>query len=165
MKTRRPIPPAALALIRRFEAVRLVAYLCPAGVLTIGYGHTGTVDGAPIRQGLRISQPMAEALLAADAGAAAATILDASRVPLTDGQFGALTSFAFNLGAPALLTSTLWRKLQAGDAAGAAAQFEGWTKAGRPLRVLPGLVSRRAAERTLFLSKPTPKPTATEPTR
>ena len=152
MNTRRPIPPAALDLIRGCESCCLNAYRDPVGIWTIGYGHTGTVDCHPIGPGRRITPPMAEARLAADAGAAAASILDASHVVLTDGEFGALISFAFNLGFPTLRKSTLWKKLQAGDRAGAAAQFSRWVSAGRPLKVLTGLVKRRAAERDLFLS-------------
>jgi len=152
MHTRRPLPPAALALIRRFEGCRLTAYRCPAGILTIGYGHTGTVDGRPITPKLKISQPLAEALLVADAGSVAASILDACPVTLTDGQFGALVSFGFNLGFPALHKSTLWRYVITERWADAAREFGRWTKAGQPLKVLPGLVARRAAERALFLS-------------
>jgi lysozyme len=99
---------------------------------------------------MRIDRATAEELLAEDAQEVADKIAAAAQVPLTDGQFGALTSFAFNLGWGALRGSTLWRLVQAGDMRGAAGQFGRWTKAGRPLRVLPGLVKRRAAERALF---------------
>uniref|UniRef100_UPI000225FC22 lysozyme n=1 Tax=Paracoccus sp. TRP TaxID=412597 RepID=UPI000225FC22 len=70
------------------------------------------------------------------------------RVPLNENQFGALVSFTYNLGAGNLTSSTLLRKLNAGDYAGAAAEFPTWNKAGG--KVLNGLVRRRAAERALF---------------
>lgn len=118
MTPRRPILHQAMDPIRTFEGCALRAYRCQAGVLTIGYGHTGPVDGRPLGPTTVISQPMAEALLAGDVRSVADDIVRATRVVLTDGQFGALVSFAFNLGWPRLKGSTLWRKLQAGDARG-----------------------------------------------
>ena len=73
---------------------------------------------------------------------------EAVKVPLNPNQFGALTSFTYNLGAGNLRSSTLLRKLNAGDYAGAAAEFARWNKAGG--KVLKGLTRRRAAERALF---------------
>ncbi|MCY1305462.1 Lysozyme RrrD [compost metagenome] len=72
------------------------------------------------------------------------------RVPLSQGQFDALASFVFNLGSGNLQCSTLLRKLNAKDYAGAADEFPRWNKAGG--KVLAGLTRRRAAERALFLS-------------
>jgi lysozyme len=71
-------------------------------------------------------------------------------VPLNDNEFGALTSFTFNLGIGNLKSSTLLKKLNAGDRAGAADEFGKWVNAGG--KPLPGLVKRRAAERALFLT-------------
>lgn len=71
-------------------------------------------------------------------------------VRLTEGMYGTLLSFAFNLGAGALLGSTLWRKLAANDVAGAANEFARWNKADG--RVMAGLTRRRAAERVLFMA-------------
>lgn len=69
-------------------------------------------------------------------------------VPLTPGQFDALVLFTYNLGGGALRQSTLLKKLNAGDAPGAAAEFDRWIYSGKT--VLRGLVARRAAERRMF---------------
>jgi lysozyme len=137
-----------LELIKHFEGLFLTAYLCPAKVWTIGYGHTGKRhnDGT-VFKGLKISRTKAGELLAEDMGQK--YVPDVRRlvnVPLTQAQFDALVSFHFNTGA--LGKSTLRRKLNAGDYAGAAAEFDKWTRGGG--RVLPGLVRRRKAERHLF---------------
>jgi len=132
-----------LDLIKGFEGLRLSAYQDAAGVWTIGYGHTGSVH-----PGDRITQAQAEALLQKDTAWAQQAVRDQVKVPLTQGQFDALTSFTFNLGAGALAKSTLLRKLNAGDYAGAQAEFGKWVHAGG--QVLQGLVRRRAAEAELF---------------
>lgn len=132
-----------LELIKGFEGLRLNAYQDSAGVWTIGYGHTGGV-----RPGDRITQAEAEAYLRQDTGWAQQAVRDLVRVPLSQGQFDALTSFTFNLGRGALEGSTLLRKLNAGDYAGAQAEFGRWVHAGG--EVLQGLVRRRAAEGDLF---------------
>lgn len=134
---------AGLALIRECEGFRADAYRDAAGVWTIGYGHTGGV-----RPGDRVTPEEAASLLRADAAIAEAAVARAVGVPLSQGQFDALVSFTFNLGAPALEASTLLRRLNAGNVPGAAAEFARWCHAGRA--VLPGLVTRRARERALF---------------
>lgn len=144
-----------LQLIAAAEAFRARPYLCPAGIPTIGYGSTAYGDGRRVAlQDPPISQPDAWALLGVMAGRVAAQIVMASKVALTQGQLDALTSFAYNTGVSALTSSTLWRKLQAGDTAGAAAEFPKWVKATNPVtrqkEALPGLVARRAVERQLF---------------
>lgn len=98
--------------------------------------------------GQTITQQQADDYLRRDVRQFERAVARQVRVPLTQGQFDALVSFAFNLGEGALAQSTLLRLLNAGDYAGAAAQFDRWNKAGG--RVLPGLVRRRAAERALF---------------
>ncbi|NUB05801.1 lysozyme [Azospirillum sp. Vi22] len=145
--TPREIHPDALALVRHFEGLYLKAYLCPAGVPTIGYGHT-----AGVRMGQTITSLQAEVYLRADMAEAAAAVDQLVKVPLTDQQRGALASFVFNLGAGSLQSSTLLRLLNQGDYAGAAGQFGRWvfaTVKGKK-QVLDGLVKRRAAERALF---------------
>jgi spore coat assembly protein SafA len=132
-----------LDLIKGFEGLRLSAYQDSAGVWTIGYGHTGNV-----KPGDRITQAQAEGLLQKDTAWAQQAVRDQVKVPLTQGQFDALTSFTFNLGAGALAKSTLLSKLNAGDYAGAQAEFGKWVHAGG--QVLRGLVRRRAAEAELF---------------
>lgn len=145
--TTRPVCRAAVELVKHFEGLSLDAYLCPAGVPTIGYGHT---DG--VRLGQTITEAQAEKLLQADLTEAAADVDRLVTVPLTDAQRGALASFVFNLGPGALASSTLLRLLNSGDTTGAAAQFTRWTKARvkGELVDLPGLVRRRAAEQALF---------------
>lgn len=133
-------------LVARSEGCKLTAYLCPAGVLTIGYGHTGP----DVKPGQTITQDRARQLLAADLARFSAGVSNLTPgLRLTQGQFDALVSFAYNLGLGALAGSTLMRLLRAGDVQGAAKQFDRWNKANG--RVLPGLVVRRAAERDLFL--------------
>jgi len=141
------ISEAGLALIRDSEGFRAEAYRDAVGVWTIGYGHT-----AAVRPGDRVTAEQGLALLRADVAGAEAAVARAARVPLAQGQFDALVSFAFNLGAAALAGSTLLRRLNAGDAAGAAAEFPKWCHAGTA--VLPGLVTRRARERALFEGLP-----------
>lgn len=139
-----------IALIKRFEGCSLTAYRCPAGVLTIGFGWTHAVDGKPIRPGMTIDQATADRLLKAGLVSFENDVLKIVKVKLTQGQFDALVSFAYNVGSRALSTSTLLKKLNAGDYKGAADQFLRWNKAGG--KVLKGLTRRREAERELFLS-------------
>lgn len=145
-----------IALIREFEGLRLLAYddmqpskrLQPGdkvvGTLTIGVGRTRGVE-----IGDTCTEEQAIAWLHEDLDEAEGAVERYVRVPLNDNEFAALVSWTFNLGAGALAGSTLLRKLNAGDRAGAAAEFARWNKAGG--KVLPGLVRRRAAEAALFL--------------
>ena len=139
-----------IALIKQFEGCKLTAYQDSVGVWTIGYGWTQPVDGKPIRAGMTIKQETAERLLKTGLVSYERDVSRLVKVSLTQGQFDALVSFTYNLGARSLSTSTLLRKLNAGDYAGAADQFLRWNKAGG--KVLNGLTRRREAERALFLS-------------
>lgn len=144
----KPVCPAAIDLVKHFEGLYLKAYRCPAGVETIGYGATGP----DIHMGMTWTREQAEARLAADLAEAAADVDRYVRVPINDDQRGSLSSFVFNLGAGSLCQSTLLRKLNSGDAIGAAAEFGKWVYAtvdDKPTK-LAGLVSRRAAEAALF---------------
>jgi len=133
-------------LVKKYEGFRSKPYLCPAGVPTIGYGHTDAVSLADSP----ISEPQAAAVLAKDLQLFAAGVLQLVHAPLSQGQFDALVSFAYNVGLGNFKRSTLLRKLNSGDFVGAAAEFGVWTKAaGKPL---PGLVARRREERLLFES-------------
>lgn len=136
-------------IIKKWEGLRLKAYLCPAGVPTIGYGHTYNV-----KMGQTISVSQAELFLDHDYQDAEEQVLSLVKVPLTENQLGALTSFVFNLGAGNLRISTLLRKLNLGDYRGAAEQFGAWNKArvNGVLTVLDGLTKRRADEKNLFLT-------------
>ncbi|WP_367617110.1 lysozyme [Teichococcus vastitatis] len=136
-----------ICLIKRYEGVKLTAYTCVGGVLTIGVGHTGNV-----KPGETITQLEAEQLLAGDLEKFEAGVAKLVTVPLNNDQFSAIVSFAFNCGLEALRTSTLLRKLNAGDLHGAADQLPRWNKSGG--KVYAGLVKRRAAERALFLGLP-----------
>ena len=139
-----------IALLKEFEGCKLTAYQDSVGVWTIGYGWTQPVDGKPIRAGMTINQETAERLLKTGLVSYESDVYRLVKVGLTQGQFDALVSFTYNLGARSLSTSTLLRKLNAGDYAGAADEFLRWNKAGG--KVLNGLTRRREAERALFLS-------------
>ncbi|HCD3312149.1 MULTISPECIES: lysozyme [Enterobacter cloacae complex] len=139
-----------LALIKQFEGCKLTAYRDSVGVWTIGYGWTQPVDGKPIRAGMTIKQETAERLLKTGLVSYESDVSRLVKVDLTQGQFDALVSFTYNLGARSLSTATLLRKLNASDYAGAADEFLRWNKAGG--KVLNGLARRREAERALFLS-------------
>ncbi|MBV4366272.1 lysozyme [Erwinia phyllosphaerae] len=132
-------------LIKRFEGLRLTAYRCSAGVLTIGYGHTRGVKTGDV-----ITGHQADAFLREDLQVAELTVNTNVRTKMTQGQFDALVSFVFHVGTGNFTRSTLLKKLNAGDYAGAAGQFYRWIYAdGKPL---DGLRRRRTAERELFLS-------------
>ncbi|MFZ5131411.1 lysozyme [Enterobacter roggenkampii] len=139
-----------IALLKEFEGCKLTAYQDSVGVWTIGYGWTQPVDGKPIRAGMTINQETAERLLKTGLVSYESDVSRLVKVGLTQGQFDALVSFTYNLGSRSLSTSTLLRKLNAGDYAGAADEFLRWNKAGG--KVLNGLTRRREAERALFLS-------------
>lgn len=134
-----------LALIKTYEGLRTNAYLCPANVWTIGYGHTLTT-----KPGMMISHQDAEKLLERDLERFEKAVIKNVTVPLTQNQFDALVSFTFNVGIGAFKTSTLLSYLNRKDYSGAAEQFLRWTRAGK--QILPGLVKRRKDEFKLFLS-------------
>ncbi len=170
----RDVPQEAVELIKSFEGivdgdprtVNLDAYLDPVGIWTIGWGHAVRFRGQFLRgtenRGIAralypggITRAQAEALLRGDLVDYASNVTALVKVPLTDAQFGALVSFAFNVGVGALAQSTLLRKLNARDVAGAADQFLVWNK-GRKNGVLvelPGLTRRRRAERAMYLGQ------------
>lgn len=134
----------AIDLIKRFEGCELHAYLCPASVATIGYGHTENV-----KLGNVITQQQADELLLKDLVAFERAVNNMVIVQINDNQLGALVSFAFNVGKTALKKSTLLKKLNNKDYIGAANEFMRWNKvAGKPLK---GLTNRRKAEKELFL--------------
>ncbi len=144
----------ALDLIRKWEGLRLEAYICPGGVPSIGYGTTVYPSGATVCLGDRISDQQANAMLVRECSVLCPKITQLLSVSLQQNQFDALVSFVYNLGLGALADSTLLRKLNASDFAGAAAEFNRWNKAivnGRKV-VLEGLTNRRRDERELFES-------------
>lgn len=138
-------------LCRRFEGFRSKPYLCPAGVATIGYGSTYYAGGKKVTlQDTPISEPDARALLVAELLHTYAPgvyrqcpglLVVGMKEP---GKLAAIVDFAYNLGIGRLQTSTLKRKINAGDWEGAKEQLMLWTRGGG--KVLPGLVKRRQAE-------------------
>ena len=126
-------------LITHFEGCRLDSYLCPAGVWTIGVGHTGP----DVAGGQRITQVKADELLANDLDRFEKGISQQIDVPLTQVQFDALVSWAFNCGLGATGDSTLRRRLNAGEDVNKVISEElpRWTSGG-----MAGLVRRRDAE-------------------
>lgn len=135
-----------LDLIRKYEGLRLVAYVCPGGKLTIGYGHTGP----DVKSGQKIDVERANELLIKDVQRFEVAVNELVTVPMTQGMLDALISFSFNLGAGSLKSSTLLKKLNADDLDGAANEFLKWNKAKG--NVLAGLTERRKSERELFLA-------------
>ena len=141
-----------LALIKSFEGFSARPYLCPAGVPTIGYGATYYPDGRRVTmQDKPVTEADATAMLRSMLASYEAGVSRYVLVPVTQGQFDALVSFAYNLGLAALKSSTLLRLVNARNYAGAAAQFPRWNRAGG--KVLPGLTRRREAERVMFVGR------------
>lgn len=139
-----------LALIRHFEGFRGAAYRCPGGVWTIGYGHTAMAGPPGVAQGMLMTEPSAEALLKADAGRFAEQVKASLTRDLSDQQFAALVSFAYNVGITAFRGSSVLKAVNAGDFDSVPRRLQMWVKGGG--RVLPGLVKRRAAEADLFMT-------------
>lgn len=128
-----------------YEGSQPVVYLDPVGIPTACVGHTKNVTTADV--GKDLSHLCAQ-LLAEDTRDAQASVRQSVDVPITQAQYDALVSFTFNVGGANLRSSTLLRKLNAGDCHGAAAEFPRWNRARG--RVLPGLIKRRASERSMF---------------
>lgn len=133
-------------LIKQFEGCALNAYKCPAGVWTIGYGHTKNV-----KQGMKITTNQATSLLKEDLATYENYVNKYVKVKLNQNQFDALVSFTFNCGGGALKSSTLLKKLNKGDYTGAANELLRWNKANG--KILAGLTRRRKAEKALFLKE------------
>lgn len=143
------------SFVARWEGFWPRAYLCPAGMPSIGYGTRRYPDGRAVRlNDPAISEAQGEAFLRASLQALALKLAPLWPRPPSAHQAAAMLSLAYNIGGGAFAASTLLRAFNAGDMAGAAAQFLAWDKAhvGGVLTVLPGLAARRAAERALFLS-------------
>jgi len=139
-----------LHLTERFEGCRLVAYPDPGSggdPWTIGYGHTGP----KVVEGLEITQEQAEQYLAQDIKQAEANVNAVVHVELTQEEFDALVDFAFNCGCRNLDSSTLMKKLNAGDFEGASQEFIKWDMAAG--HHMAGLLKRREAEAAMFISK------------
>lgn len=135
------ISKTGIDLIKKYEGCRLTAYKCPAGVWTIGYGHT-----AGVKQGMTISQAQADAFLVEDLVKYERKVNKYSKYNFNQAQFDALVSFAYNVGSIDGLTKNGTRTIQQISDA-----ITLYNKGGG--KVLPGLVRRRAEEKALFNSK------------
>ena len=132
-----------LDLIKHFEGCELTSYICPSGIYTIGYGHTGDVLPGQV-----ITQQEADNLLRKDVQKFETGVNNYTNVVLNQSQFDALVSFSYNVGLGAYRDSTLLRLLNGGDYEGAAGQFSRWVNGSNG--PLPGLVRRRDAEEQLY---------------
>jgi lysozyme len=139
------ISPEGKNFIKQWESLELTAYLDGGGVPTIGWGHTKNVA-----LGQTITEAQAEQFLSDDLAPTELTLNTNITVPVNQNQFDATCSLAFNIGNSAFSGSTLLKKLNAGDTQGAADEFPRWCYDNG--KVIQGLVNRRNAERTLFLS-------------
>ena len=156
------VGPKALATIHHFEQCRLRAYRDAVGIPTIGWGMTYYPDGRRVKIGDTITQAEADAMSAMimERDFAAPVRAAVGTSPTTPAQFGAMVALAYNIGigpklwvpgrAKGFRQSQVLKLHRAGDYAGAAKAFDGWTRAGG--RVLAGLVRRRAAEAALYRS-------------
>jgi lysozyme len=149
MKPRHKVSRAGIELIKSFEGYRRSAAQLANGRWTIGYGHTKTA-----RQGAEVSEADAEALLLYDLIIVAGVVNELTYTPLTQNQFDALVSFAFNIGIGPFRKSIVLRRVNEGAMLQAAWALEMWRKAdfeGEQI-VVDALVRRRAAEKALFLT-------------
>lgn len=148
-----------VGIIKEHEGLKLTAYLCPAGVPTIGWGHTRTVTLADVHAQRRITREEAERLLDEDLQNFERGVLRLCTITPNQNQFDAFVSLSFNIGLGALGRSTALRRHNEGDFDSAANAIELWNKArvNGVLTVLRGLVRRRAAEKALYLTAVEPE--------
>lgn len=138
-----------IALIKRFEGLKLTPYICSGGKATIGFGSTFYEDGKPVTmQDPAITMARAEELLRNTLKIFEKGVNDLVKVPINQEMFDALVCFAFNVGLGNLEKSTLLRLLNAKSYFAVPEQFLRWNKAGG--RELLGLTRRRKAEMALF---------------
>lgn len=139
-------PHCAVDFIARWEGFRERAYKCPAGIWTVGYGHTLNVSA-----GDRVTEEEARQLMVEDIERVVGRMAPFINVPVTQGQFIALVSLAFNVGPNYVLTKCpkLMHNLNSGDYEGCADEFLDITRANG--QVLCGLIRRRQAEHDLFI--------------
>ena len=131
------------ALIKKFEGCELKAYLCPAQVWTIGYGHT-----ASVKEGDVCTQEDADRMLAEDLEEFEGYVREAVSVPLEQNEFDALVAWTYNLGPGNLRSSTMLKQLNDSKFEDVPSEMRRWNKSGG--KVLDGLVRRREAEALLF---------------
>lgn len=141
--------PLAASLIKQFEGCELAAYLCPAGIPTIGWGSTGP----DVRMGVRWTQEQADERLLDDIGDFGDGVVRVLKgVPTTAHQMAGLVSFAYNVGLANLAQSSVLRHHIAGNHTSAQKSFCAWNKArvNGVLKPLAGLTRRRATEAVLY---------------
>ena len=141
-------------LIEKWEGRVEKVYVCPGGKLTAGIGHALTVQEKRVyKLGSKVGGQQVDQWFDDDADKAANVVDNWVAVPLTQGQFDALVSFVFNLGSVNFKRSTLLKKLNKGLYLEAAEELLRWvhSRSNGRMRKLPGLVTRRQAERELFL--------------
>jgi lysozyme len=148
----KPVSIIAINLIKEFEGFKDQAYIDSDGTPVIGYGLS-RIAGKPVKIGDRIDSKQADAALNAQLQEIHQQLDSAIKVELSDRQLSALASLSFNVGIMAIKTSTLVRKINAGDYVGAANEFLRWDKANLRGQIvqMPGLTRRRQVERQLFL--------------
>ena len=141
-----------LDLIKRFEGLELKSYKCPAGIPTIGYGNTYYPSGSKVKlTDPAITKEKAEELLKFLLGSYEKSVDSFCRDDISQNQFDALVSFAYNCGVNSLKSSTLLKKVNANpNDPTIKAEFLKWNKASG--RVLAGLTKRRQAEADLYFS-------------
>ena len=145
------ISPRGLELIKDFEGFSSTSYLDVVNIPTIGWGNTFYEDGTKVKLGDQISKTDALKLLEVVANRDFADkIFPSIKVKVTQSQFDAMVSLAYNIGAGAFLKSTLLKKVNANDFAGAGEEFLRWNKANG--KEVLGLTRRREREKQLFLS-------------
>lgn len=148
------ISDAGINLIKEFEGCRLEAYQCPAGVWTIGIGHTGYVDGVPVGPGMKITTAKAELLLLTTLATRYEPAVNNLGVSLNQNQHDALVSFCYNLG-PYIFKGALLEAIKKRDWNDVTRQMLLYNKATDPKTgkkvILSGLDRRRKAEVELFL--------------
>ncbi|WP_273721201.1 MULTISPECIES: lysozyme [unclassified Bartonella] len=144
----RKISKEGLALIKKWEGLRLSAYEDLVGVWAIGYGHTSAVGTPHVHKDMRITEAEAEKILCQDLQKFEYVVEQTITVPLNDEQFAALVSFSYNVGTEAFRNSTLVKKLNRGNYEAVPTELQKWTRVGG--KRLRGLVNRRAAEAGLW---------------
>ena len=143
-----------VALIKHYESLQLQAYLCPAGVPTIGWGTTTGVTSMDVIDKRRITPEQAQSMLERDVDSFAMKVsgLCHRRKPNSN-ELAAMTSLAYNIGVGAFAKSSVLKAHELGDGVSAAAAFKLWNKArvGGALQAMRGLTARRSAEASLYL--------------
>ncbi len=138
-----------IAIIRKYEGLRLQAYICPSGLATIGFGATFYENGTRVQLGDKISRDRADQLLFFQVKLFSNEVRLTIKSNINDNQLGALVSFCFNVGGAAFGKSTLAKKVNANPSDSTIRnEFMRWTRGGG--KVLPGLVKRREDEANLY---------------